>query len=202
MSKKGVYKRPKLAEFGPIIAIISHIVKIIWYLVHLTFLTYQYTTVNDNLISIVYIWNHIVTYIGAWNDNFKPPKKQVFPCFERIFDQNIFISYNYAWFLTNRQMMVCWYLPITYSQTMHWLIFGCEHPVYFFPRLNLRGRWISEKGYHKTKCTAMLLSGSDAGSWKPKIIGDFFLKSPQTTITHTPYPLSTPEDKLKNAPKI
>ena len=117
MSKKGVFKSPKLAEFGLIILIIFHIVKIICYLVHLTFLTNKYTTVNDNLISIGYTWNHIVTYIGAWKDKFKPPKNHFFSCFERIFDQNIFFSYNYAWFLTHRQMMVCRYLSITYCHT-------------------------------------------------------------------------------------
>ena len=60
----------------------------------------------------------------------------------------------------------------------HWV---WKKPI-FFPRLNLKRRWIFQKAYPKNNYIFRLLSGSDAGSRMPKLIGEHFLKSPQ------PYP--------------
>ena len=75
--------------FGHKLAVISQRFKIFWYSIHLTFLTNQYTNVNLTLHSVEHICNHALTYIRAWNDNFRPSKNHVFSCFERFFDQNV-----------------------------------------------------------------------------------------------------------------
>ena len=62
----------------------------------------------------------------------------------------------------------------------HWV---WKKPI-FFPRLNLKRRWIFQKAYLKNNYIFRLLSGSDAGSQMPKNIGEHFKKSPHPTQRH------------------